>query len=75
MEPSSKPELHEAAAALTLVIDEMSKSLFQPRQVTTWGLPWWNNTCHLVVAALHGLHGEDQQQAYGVLQMTIQTAK
>jgi hypothetical protein len=30
MEPSSKPELHEAAAALALAIDEMSKSLFQP---------------------------------------------
>jgi hypothetical protein len=45
MEPSSKPELYEVAAALTLVIDKMSKSLFQPRQVTMQGLPWWNNMC------------------------------
>jgi hypothetical protein len=74
-EPLSKPELHEVAAALTLAVDEMSKSLFQLRRVTARGLPWWNDACRLAVAALHRLHGEDRRQAYGVLQMMIQTTK
>jgi hypothetical protein len=75
MEPSSKSELYEVAEALALAIDKTSKSLFQPRRVTTRGLPWWNDACQLAVAALHGLHGDDRQQAYRVLWMMIQTAK
>jgi hypothetical protein len=39
-EPSSKAELYEAAAALTLAVDETLKSILQPRKVTTRGLPW-----------------------------------
>jgi hypothetical protein len=75
-EPSSKPELYEVAASLTLAINETSKStLLQPRRVTARGLPWWNDACRLVVAALHGLHGEPRHQAYRVLRMTIWTAK
>jgi hypothetical protein len=73
--PSSKPELYEAAAALTLAINDTSKSVLQPRKVIARRLPWWNNACRLAVAALHGVHSEDHHQAYSVLRMTIQMAK
>jgi hypothetical protein len=60
---------------LTQRIDEMiaetSSSLFQKPCLASCGLLWWNNSCKLAIASLHGVHSDEQHSVYKALHLTV----
>ena len=67
--------LKDIAARLHEVIAEVSNHLVPQPRPSTHGLLWWNDSCKLAVASLHGLHSDECRTTYIVLWSTIQWAK
>jgi hypothetical protein len=73
--PIDDAPLRHLTSRIDEMIAETSSTLFQLPRPASRGLPWWNTSCKLAVAALHGVHGDERHSAYKALHLTIRRAK